>query len=260
MLQAGDAEFQSLPLLVFNGIWESNVQPTAWQFSLMQPIYKSHDKDKTDPASYKGIYTNDTLAKPFEGLLVARLTTHTELNITYTPNQLGTKLCTQTYDATDSLLSTIQCNKYTLQKPTYVAFVDNSTAYPSVHRNRLSSSLLHNVIIVHMWYHLRARIETIRLRVLHPNIRGQQTVDISVGFLRAAASVPPYSAYLLPTSPMNSKLHSTMPLLILHLAYHIMGQRKFGLVDYFTLMTSRSCPLARTSCKPCLIDVAFITS
>ena len=36
----------------------------------MQPI-----KDKTDPASYRGIYLNDTVAKLFEGLLLVRLTT-----------------------------------------------------------------------------------------------------------------------------------------------------------------------------------------
>jgi len=53
MLQAGDAEFQSLLLLLFNAIWESHVQPTDWQLSLTQPIYKGHDKDKTDPASYR---------------------------------------------------------------------------------------------------------------------------------------------------------------------------------------------------------------
>jgi len=137
----------------------------------MQPIYKGHDKDKTDPASYRGIYLNDTLAKLFEGLYIARLTTHTELNNTLTSNQLGTKPCTQTHDAIYSLLSTIQYNKYTHQKPTYVAFVDYSTAYPSVHRDRMSSILLHNGTVGHMWQHLRARIETIRLQVLYPNIR-----------------------------------------------------------------------------------------
>ena len=59
-----------------------------------------------------------------------------------------------------------------------MAFVDYSTAYPSVHRDRLSSILLHNDIVGHMWHHLRARIDTVRLRVLHPNIREHQTVDI----------------------------------------------------------------------------------
>jgi len=35
MLQVGDAEFQSLLSLLFNAIWESHVQPTDWQLSLM---------------------------------------------------------------------------------------------------------------------------------------------------------------------------------------------------------------------------------
>jgi len=92
------------------------------------------------PASYRGIYLNDTLAKLYEGLLLARLTTHTVLDNTLTYNQLGTTPCTQTHDAICSLFSTIQYNKYTLQKPAYVAFVDYSTAYPSVQRDRLSSN------------------------------------------------------------------------------------------------------------------------
>jgi len=62
-----------------------------------------------------------------------------------------------------------------------VAFVDYSTAYPLVHRDRLSSILLHNGIIGRMWHHLRARIDNIRLRVLHPNIQEHQTVDILRG-------------------------------------------------------------------------------
>jgi len=146
----------------------------------MQPIYKGHDKDKTDPASYRGIYLNDTLAKKIEGLLLARLTTHTELGNTLTSNQLGTKPCTQTWthDAIYSLISTIQYNKHTLQKPTYVAFVDYSTAYPSVDRDRLSSILLHNEIVGHMWHRHCARINNIRLRVLRPNIQEHQNVDI----------------------------------------------------------------------------------
>jgi len=32
------------------------IQPAAWQMSLMQPIYKVGDKFKADPASYRGIY------------------------------------------------------------------------------------------------------------------------------------------------------------------------------------------------------------
>jgi len=168
-----------LLLLLFNGTLIQRAT-TDWQLSLIQPIYKGHDKDKTDPASYNGIDLNDTKAKLFEGLLLDRLTTHTELDNTLNSNQLasGTKHCTQTHDAIYSLISTIQYNKYTLQKPTYVAFVDYSTTYPSVHKDRLSFILLHNGIAGHMWHHLLARIDNIRLRVLYPNIQEHQTVGI----------------------------------------------------------------------------------
>ena len=62
--------------------------------------------------------------------------------------------------------------------------------------------------------------------------------------LKVGTSVPLYSAYLLLTSSMNSKLNFPTLLLILHLVYNTMGQHKSGLVVYCTLMTSRSCPLA----------------
>jgi len=88
MLQAGDTDFQGLILIFFNGVWEFHTQPSDWQLSLLQPIYKEHNKDKTDPASYRGMYLNDTLAKLFEGLLIARLTTHTAL---FTPHTTQSK-------------------------------------------------------------------------------------------------------------------------------------------------------------------------
>jgi len=171
MLQAGDTDFQGLILIFFNGLWEFHTQPSDWQLSLLQPIYKGHNKDKTDPASYRGIYLNDTLAKLFEDLLISRLTTHTELLNTVTYNQLGTNPDTQTHDAIYSLFAIIQHNKYTL-------VIDYSTAYPSVHRYVLSSTLLKNDIRGSMWHHLRARFDEIKLQVLHPGISARHTVDI----------------------------------------------------------------------------------
>jgi len=179
MLQAGDNDFQGLILIFFNGLWEFHTQPSDWQLSLLQPIYKGHNKDKTDPAFYR--YLNDALAKFFESLLIARLTTHTELFNTLTYNQLGTKPDTWTHDAIYSLFAIIQHNKYTLEKPPYVAFVDSSTAYPSVRRDGLSSTLLKNDIRGNMWDHLRARFDKIKLRILHPGISAHMTVDILRG-------------------------------------------------------------------------------
>jgi len=58
-----------------------------------------------------------------------------ELLNTLTDSQLGTNPDTQTHHAINSLFAIIPHNKYTLDKPTYVAFVDYSTAYPFVHRD-----------------------------------------------------------------------------------------------------------------------------
>jgi len=73
-----------------------------------------------------------------------------------------------------------------------VVFVDYSTAYPSVHRDGLSSTLLKNEIRGNMWYHLRARFdkggnarvensEIKEMRVLHPGISARHTVVILRG-------------------------------------------------------------------------------
>jgi len=181
MLQAGHTDFQELIFIFFSGLWEIHMQPTDWQLSLLQPIYKGHNKEKTDPTSNRGIYLNNTFAELFEGLLITRLTTHTELLNTLTDSQLGKKTDTQTHDAIYSLFAIIQHNKYTLDKPTYVAFVDYSTAYPSVHRDGLSSTLPKNDIKGNMWYHLRARFDKTKLRVLYPGISARHTVDILRG-------------------------------------------------------------------------------
>ena len=93
-------------------------------------------------------------------------------------NQLGTKPDTQTHYAIYFLFAIIQHNKYTLQNPTYVAFIDYSTAYPSVHCDGLSCTLLKNDIRGNMWHNLRARFDKIKLQVLHPGISARHTVDI----------------------------------------------------------------------------------
>ena len=54
-------------------------------------------------------------------------------------NSLKASSLAQTHDAIYSHFTIIQHNKYTLKKPTYVAFVHYSTAYLFVHRDGLSS-------------------------------------------------------------------------------------------------------------------------
>ena len=62
------------------------IQPAAWQMSLLQPIYKGGENPKADPTSYRGIYLSSALAKLFEGILVSRLTKFTQIHSTLTEN------------------------------------------------------------------------------------------------------------------------------------------------------------------------------
>ena len=88
MLTGGGEVFTGLLHDFLSSLWLHEVQPRAWELSLMQPIYKGGNKLKTDPASYRGIYLSSALAKLFEGLLLHRLTQYTEAHDTLTPNQL----------------------------------------------------------------------------------------------------------------------------------------------------------------------------
>jgi len=122
-------------------LWVHEIQPAAWQMSLMQPIYKGGDKSKADQASYRGIYLSSALAKLFEGILISQLTKFTETHSTLTENQLGTRSGRQIHDAIYCLFSIIQYNISQKGLATYVAFCDFSTAFPSIHRGKLLSLL-----------------------------------------------------------------------------------------------------------------------
>ena len=146
--------------LIFDTIWHLDRQPQDRQKSLIQPIFKGGDKDASDPASYRGIYLISALAKLFEGILVTRLTAYTEKHNTLTDTQFGSRPGRQTHDATYSLISIIQYNQLCQKKPTYVAFIDCTTAYPSVFRQGLCHELYNQGIRVKMWRHLRQRFKS----------------------------------------------------------------------------------------------------
>ena len=103
-------KFEKILHEVFGTLWQHEIQPKAWQMSLMQPIYKSGDKSRADPASYCGIYLSSTLAKLFEGILISHLTKFTETHNTLTENQLGMRPGRQIHDAIYCLTSLIQHN------------------------------------------------------------------------------------------------------------------------------------------------------
>jgi hypothetical protein len=104
MLRSGGPNFRLILHEVFQTLWEYEIQPLAWERSLLQPIYKAGGKDTADPASYREIYLSSAIAKLFEGILLHRLTQYTEIHNTFTENQSGTRPGRQVHDAIYILL------------------------------------------------------------------------------------------------------------------------------------------------------------
>jgi len=181
MIQAAGPKFTNLLHDVFSTLCVHEIQPAAWQMSLMQPIYKGGDKSKAGPASYRGIYLSSALAKLLEEILISRLTNITETHSTLTENQLGTRSGRQIHDAIYCLLSTIQYNISQKGLATYIVFCDFSIAFPSIHRGKLLSLLCKENIVGRMWKHLRERFHIVKVRVLHPRIPKSSSVDILRG-------------------------------------------------------------------------------
>ena len=67
------------------------------------------------------------------------------------------------------------------QSPTYVAFIDYTTAFPSVFRHKLLCLLFENGIVGKTWHHLRERFRTVSIRVLHPGLSATERVEVPEG-------------------------------------------------------------------------------
>ena len=132
-------------------------------------LYKGGGKAKADPASYRGICLSPHVTKLFKrvkGLLGHRLTLHAEQNDTLTPYQFGSRPGKQTHDAIYTLLAAIYSNDTYDASPTYCAFIDFSTAYPSTHRDQLAVLLHKYSIRGKLWKLLRESFSKARVRVL----------------------------------------------------------------------------------------------
>ena len=184
-------------------------------------ILKGGDKDASDPASYRGIYLISALAKLFEGVLVTRLTTYTEAHNILTDNQFGSRPDRQAHDAIYSLLSIIQYNRQYQKKPTYVAFIDYTTADPSVFREGLCHELYKQGIRGRMWRHLRERFNKISVRVLHPLILATSFVNVMRGLPEGSRLSPILSGIV--AADLIRELQKELPRISIQCASHAQG-------------------------------------
>jgi hypothetical protein len=135
----------------------------------------------------------NTITKLFEGLIESRLTPFTELHNTFTSAQqaLPSKaLGRQTHDAIYALMAAIQQRKQVSDMPTYCCFIDFSTAYPSVHKERLALLLQKHAITGKILNLLQENSRRVRIRFLISLISEDDEVEILRGLAEGTRLSP----------------------------------------------------------------------
>ena len=208
MLQSHGKAFHELIHFMIGAVWELEVYPETWRTALVSPVHKGKGRPKVDPASYRGIYLTCHITKLFEALLLRRIIAHMGATKAATPYQFA-QTGFQAHDAIYTLMSTILNNKTQHNAPTHCAFIDFETAFPSVHRDRLSLLAHAAGFRGKFWRLLRTSYQSIFIRVLHPGIPASAREEILRGIPEGSKLSP--SLFNLFVAELLTELNSRFP-------------------------------------------------
>ena len=208
MLQSQGNTFHELLHFMICAVWELEVYPESWSTALVSPVHKGKGRPKADPASYRGIYLTCHITKLFEALLLRRIIDHMGASKAATPYQFA-QPGYQAHDAIYTLMGTILNNKTQHNAPTHCAFIDFETAFPSVHRDRLSLLAHAAGFRGKLWRLLQTSYRKVFIRVLHPGIPASAREEILRGIPEGSKLSP--SLFNLFVAELLSELHSRFP-------------------------------------------------
>ena len=127
---------------LFNRIFSSGEYPTSWASSIIVPIHKKGDVNKTD--NYRGISLLDVLGKIHSIVINRRLTFYMNIYNIICENQAGFREGYSTIDNAFILQSVITKILSERKGKIYIAFVDFKHAFDTVNRNKLWSVMQEN--------------------------------------------------------------------------------------------------------------------
>lgn len=134
MLKQGSDVVIDFLVDLFNQLFDTGTFPREWSKSVIVPIHKKGDVNKTD--NYRGVALTSIVGKVYTHILNKRLTKWTEQNNKIVEEQAGFRAGHSTVDHIFTLFSIVQ---RFLQKNSklYVAFVDFRKAFDCVDRTTL---------------------------------------------------------------------------------------------------------------------------
>jgi len=176
-------------LLLLNRVWFSGVWPREWQHGTVLPLFKGGSGSKrTDVNDYRPITLTNAVAKLFETVLLARLTSWAEKNCLLVEEQGGFRKGRSTMDQIFTLHE-IVAGRNERRLMTYMAFLDVRRAYDRVWRDGLLYKLLQNGISGRMFSMIRSMLELNKRTVV---VQGAASTafDTTVGLPQGAVLSP----------------------------------------------------------------------
>jgi hypothetical protein len=159
----GDPMILALTTL-FTLIWTWECHPTQWDEASVIPLFKGGpDLCNVDP--YRAITLLSTASKVYEAFMLQRITTILDRNVSLSPAQGGFQPQVGPQETVYCLLALLHHRKASCL-PSYVAFVDFETAFPSTFKPVVWTSLHALGIRNSLWKNTRGLYAHIRSRVL----------------------------------------------------------------------------------------------
>ena len=177
----------------FAEIWKLEQHPEDWNFCKMRMIFKHGDIYLAE--NYRGIVLISTLCKVYESVLKNRIQDLLSSQNSLSHLQHGYKENASSTEAVYTLTQLIQRRKLVEKKPTYCAFIDFVTAFPTVCRPSLWDAVHSKGITGKTWRILHELYAKPVCQVIHPDIT--DTFHIQKG-LREGSRLSPllYTIYV----------------------------------------------------------------
>ncbi len=175
-------------LSIINHLWEHEIVPDQWTKAVIRMIHKKGNKH--DATNYRAIVLVSTFKKLYETLLRNRLLTHVAETRCLHKNQFAFIKGHHTKEAIFCLTQTIHTRARRDGEPTYAAFIDFKTAFPSTCRPALWKHMYEAGVQGRLWRTLQIMYENLTGRVLHPQIPKKQYYHINIGLLEGSCLSP----------------------------------------------------------------------
>jgi hypothetical protein len=199
----GDQAINCLHTL-FRICWNTELHPSMWDKAFILPLFKG-GLDRHNIDNYRAITLLNTISKIYEEVLRRRITSVLDATDFISPTQGGFVELGGPQDSTYGFLTTLQLRQQQ-NLPTYVAFFDFKTAFPSTFKPLVWVRLAQAGITGRLWRVTRQLFQNVSSRVLHPLIPEDEYFSIPEG-LREGSKLSPL-LFNIAVNDMSDFFHS----------------------------------------------------